>query len=150
VIEAARTAQLGLQQPSGRSSGVLADGIVSCTVGSSAVTGAISSSRVSSEVAAAELFALLMLQCWEGGAIMQQLTDALQLAWHTADDDNTNHICCSAHVLTLNSAAAAAAAWFPVSQSGLINQFPFDPAGMYSKDMAVKEVKNGRLAMVRG
>jgi hypothetical protein len=34
-------------------------------------------------------------------------------------------------------------------QSGLINQFPFDPAGMYSKDMAVKEVKNGRLAMVR-
>ncbi|WIA08601.1 hypothetical protein OEZ85_008030 [Tetradesmus obliquus] len=32
--------------------------------------------------------------------------------------------------------------------SGLINQFPFDPAGMYSKDMAVKEVKNGRLAMV--
>lgn len=33
-------------------------------------------------------------------------------------------------------------------QSGLINQFPFDPAGMNSKDMAVKEVKNGRLAMV--
>jgi hypothetical protein len=46
------------------------------------------------------------------------------------------------------SAAAAAAASFAVSQSGLINQFPFDPAGMYSKDMAVKEVKNGRLAMV--
>jgi hypothetical protein len=43
---------------------------------------------------------------------------------------------------------AAAAALFAVSQSGLINQFPFDPAGMYSKDMAVKEVKNGRLAMV--
>jgi hypothetical protein len=34
-------------------------------------------------------------------------------------------------------------------QSGLINQFPFDPAGMNSKEMAVKEVKNGRLAMVR-
>lgn len=33
-------------------------------------------------------------------------------------------------------------------QSGLINQFPFDPAGMNSKDMAVKELKNGRLAMV--
>eukprot|EP00878_Enallax_costatus_P043886 GHUV01051987.1.p1 GENE.GHUV01051987.1~~GHUV01051987.1.p1 ORF type:complete len:185 (-),score=46.19 GHUV01051987.1:122-676(-) len=32
--------------------------------------------------------------------------------------------------------------------SGLINQFPFDPAGMNSKDMQVKEVKNGRLAMV--
>ena len=32
--------------------------------------------------------------------------------------------------------------------SGFINQFPFDPAGMNSKDMAVKEVKNGRLAMV--
>jgi light-harvesting complex I chlorophyll a/b binding protein 5 len=32
--------------------------------------------------------------------------------------------------------------------SGLINQFPFDPAGMNSKEMAVKEVKNGRLAMV--
>lgn len=32
--------------------------------------------------------------------------------------------------------------------SGLINSFPFDPAGMNSSDMAVKEVKNGRLAMV--
>jgi hypothetical protein len=36
----------------------------------------------------------------------------------------------------------------PSFQSGLINQFPFDPAGMNSPDMAVKEVKNGRLAMV--
>ncbi|KAG2492026.1 hypothetical protein HYH03_009755 [Edaphochlamys debaryana] len=32
--------------------------------------------------------------------------------------------------------------------SGFINSFPFDPAGMNSPDMAVKEVKNGRLAMV--
>lgn len=33
-------------------------------------------------------------------------------------------------------------------QSGLINSFPFDPMGQNSKDMAVKEIKNGRLAMV--
>ncbi len=33
--------------------------------------------------------------------------------------------------------------------SGFINSFPFDPAGMNSSDMAVKEIKNGRLAMVR-
>jgi light-harvesting complex I chlorophyll a/b binding protein 5 len=33
-------------------------------------------------------------------------------------------------------------------QSGLINQFPFDPVNMNSPDMAVKEVKNGRLAML--
>lgn len=39
--------------------------------------------------------------------------------------------------------------WLAVAQSGLINSFPFDPAGMNSSDMAVKEVKNGRLAMVR-
>lgn len=32
--------------------------------------------------------------------------------------------------------------------SGLINQFPFDPVGMNSPDMQVKEIKNGRLAMV--
>lgn len=36
------------------------------------------------------------------------------------------------------------------TQSGFINSFPFDPAGMNSPDMAVKEIKNGRLAMVRG
>ena len=33
-------------------------------------------------------------------------------------------------------------------QSGLINSFPFDPAGLNSPDMAVREIKNGRLAMV--
>ncbi|GAB4816015.1 hypothetical protein N2152v2_003061 [Parachlorella kessleri] len=32
--------------------------------------------------------------------------------------------------------------------SGLINSFPFDPAGLNSPDMAVREIKNGRLAMV--
>jgi len=32
--------------------------------------------------------------------------------------------------------------------SGLINQFPFDPAGMNSDTMALKEIKNGRLAMI--
>jgi hypothetical protein len=33
-------------------------------------------------------------------------------------------------------------------QSGFINSFPFDPAGMNSPAMQTKEVKNGRLAMV--
>merc|ERR1719160_923161 len=33
-------------------------------------------------------------------------------------------------------------------KSGFLNSFPFDPANMYSPDMEVKEVKNGRLAMV--
>jgi hypothetical protein len=33
-------------------------------------------------------------------------------------------------------------------QSGLINQFPFDPVGMNSPAMQLKEVKNGRLAMI--
>jgi hypothetical protein len=37
----------------------------------------------------------------------------------------------------------------PLPQSGFINSFPFDPAGMNSPAMQVKEVKNGRLAMVR-
>eukprot|EP01025_Chloroclados_australasicus_P031320 TRINITY_DN3169_c0_g1_i1.p1 TRINITY_DN3169_c0_g1~~TRINITY_DN3169_c0_g1_i1.p1 ORF type:complete len:273 (-),score=28.18 TRINITY_DN3169_c0_g1_i1:220-936(-) len=32
--------------------------------------------------------------------------------------------------------------------SGLINQFPFDPVGMNSPSMQLKEIKNGRLAMV--
>lgn len=32
--------------------------------------------------------------------------------------------------------------------SGFVNSFPFDPASMASSTMAVKEVKNGRLAMV--
>jgi len=38
--------------------------------------------------------------------------------------------------------------WKDSGVSGFINAFPFDPAGMSSPDMAVKEVKNGRLAMV--
>mmetsp|Transcript_42499 Transcript_42499/g.76220 ORF Transcript_42499/g.76220 Transcript_42499/m.76220 type:complete len:225 (-) Transcript_42499:117-791(-) len=33
-------------------------------------------------------------------------------------------------------------------KSGFLNAYPFDPAGMDSPSMAVKEVKNGRLAMV--
>lgn len=38
--------------------------------------------------------------------------------------------------------------WKETGVSGFINAFPFDPAGMNSPAMAVKEVKNGRLAMV--
>jgi hypothetical protein len=33
-------------------------------------------------------------------------------------------------------------------QSGLIEQFPFDPVGLNSPEMQLKEIKNGRLAMV--
>jgi len=33
-------------------------------------------------------------------------------------------------------------------KSGLFNAYPFDPAGMNSETMALKEVKNGRLAMI--
>jgi light-harvesting complex I chlorophyll a/b binding protein 5 len=38
--------------------------------------------------------------------------------------------------------------WKETGTSGFLNAFPFDPAGMNSPEMAVKEVKNGRLAMV--
>jgi len=38
--------------------------------------------------------------------------------------------------------------WKETGVSGFVNSFPFDPAGMNSSDMAVKEVKNGRLAML--
>lgn len=38
--------------------------------------------------------------------------------------------------------------WKETGTSGFLNAFPFDPAGMNSSEMAVKEVKNGRLAMV--
>lgn len=38
--------------------------------------------------------------------------------------------------------------WKETGTSGFLNAFPFDPAGMNSGEMAVKEVKNGRLAMV--
>merc|ERR1719321_1663191 len=33
-------------------------------------------------------------------------------------------------------------------KSGFLNSFPFDPANMNSPEMQVKEIKNGRLAMV--
>ena len=36
-----------------------------------------------------------------------------------------------------------------VMQSGLVNKFPFDPLGLDSPTNAEKEIKNGRLAMVR-
>lgn len=38
--------------------------------------------------------------------------------------------------------------WKETGTSGFLAAFPFDPAGMNSPDMATKEVKNGRLAMV--
>ncbi len=34
-------------------------------------------------------------------------------------------------------------------QSGVLNSFPFDPLGQNSETMALREIKNGRLAMVR-
>ena len=34
-------------------------------------------------------------------------------------------------------------------QFGVLNMFPFDPLGLNSEQNAVKEIKNGRLAMVR-
>eukprot|EP00887_Chlorella_sp_A99_P000032 scaffold16.g32.t1 len=37
--------------------------------------------------------------------------------------------------------------WKETRTSGFLNSFPFDPAGLNSHDMAVREVKNGRLAM---
>jgi len=37
--------------------------------------------------------------------------------------------------------------WKETGTSGFLNAFPFDPAGMNSPTMAVKEIKNGRLAM---
>ena len=36
-----------------------------------------------------------------------------------------------------------------VVQSGLVSKFPFDPLGLDSPTNAEKEIKNGRLAMVR-
>jgi light-harvesting complex I chlorophyll a/b binding protein 5 len=40
--------------------------------------------------------------------------------------------------------------WLATGQSGLVSTFPFDPMGQNGPDKATKEVKNGRLAMVRG
>ena len=34
-------------------------------------------------------------------------------------------------------------------QSGFLDSFPFDPLGQNSTDMQLREIKNGRLAMVR-
>lgn len=38
--------------------------------------------------------------------------------------------------------------WMETGTSGFVNSFPFDPLGQNSPDKAIKEVKNGRLAMV--
>ena len=42
----------------------------------------------------------------------------------------------------------AAAHWAcPVRQSGFLDSYPFDPAGLYSQTNQTKELKNGRLAV---
>ena len=38
--------------------------------------------------------------------------------------------------------------WLATGKSGINEDFPFDPMGMNSDSMAVKEIKNGRLAMI--
>ena len=38
--------------------------------------------------------------------------------------------------------------WLDTGKSGVVDQFPWDPMGMNSDGMAVKEIKNGRLAMI--
>jgi len=38
--------------------------------------------------------------------------------------------------------------WKENGTSGFLNSYPFDPAGMNSSSMALKEIKNGRLAMI--
>jgi light-harvesting complex I chlorophyll a/b binding protein 5 len=38
--------------------------------------------------------------------------------------------------------------WLDTGTSGVVDQFPWDPMGMNSDGMAVKEIKNGRLAMI--
>ena len=38
--------------------------------------------------------------------------------------------------------------WLATGKSGVNDQFPWDPIGMNSNGMAVKEVMNGRLAML--
>jgi len=40
------------------------------------------------------------------------------------------------------------AKWQESGKTGVFGQFPFDPMGMDSPEMRIKEVKNGRLAMV--
>eukprot|EP00240_Pyramimonas_obovata_P013078 CAMPEP_0118922216 /NCGR_PEP_ID=MMETSP1169-20130426/1210_1 /TAXON_ID=36882 /ORGANISM="Pyramimonas obovata, Strain CCMP722" /LENGTH=259 /DNA_ID=CAMNT_0006863047 /DNA_START=85 /DNA_END=864 /DNA_ORIENTATION=+ len=40
------------------------------------------------------------------------------------------------------------AGWKETGESGVLNSFPFDPMGMDSPEMRIKEVKNARLAMV--
>ncbi|KAL6771630.1 LHCA9 [Auxenochlorella protothecoides x Auxenochlorella symbiontica] len=38
--------------------------------------------------------------------------------------------------------------WKETGSSGFLNSFPFDPAGLDSPSMRLKEIKNGRLAMI--
>ena len=44
--------------------------------------------------------------------------------------------------------AARIRGFMTTGQSGVIGNFPFDPTGQDSPEMRVKEVKNGRLAMM--
>lgn len=38
--------------------------------------------------------------------------------------------------------------WKKTGESGVLNTFPFDPAGLDSPNMKLKQIKNGRLAMI--
>lgn len=96
---------------------------------------------------------LVTSHCWSHGVCESELCTLLFNVAHFQHHFQNLRLCTGMQSLTTQSRSHASGLslyeTYNSVQSGVVSKFPFDPLGLDSPTNAEKEIKNGRLAMVR-